>query len=254
MAVARTEVKSQNVVAILPGSDPKLAGEYVVFSAHLDHIGVGKPINGDSIYNGAMDNASGVAGLLDVAEILKETGSRPKRSVLFLAVTGEEKGLQGSRFFANAPTVDAKAIVADINTDMFLPLYPLKSLIVFGLDETDLKVDVTAVAKAAGLAVLPDPEPKRNIFIRSDQYSFVRQGIPSLMLMVGYEQGSEEEATLMKWLKDRYHVPSDDVNQPVDKAAAGSFNALVAKLVTHIADRDERPRWSDSSFFKRFAH
>ena len=194
VAVARTEVKSQNVVAILPGSDPKLAGEYVVFSAHLDHIGVGKPINGDSIYNGAMDNASGVAGLLDVAEILKETGSRPKRSVLFLAVTGEEKGLQGSRFFANAPTVDAKAIVADINTDMFLPLYPLKSLIVFGLDETDLKVDVTAVAKAAGLAVLPDPEPKRNIFIRSDQYSFVRQGIPSLdadgRLREGIRRGS----------------------------------------------------------------
>jgi Zn-dependent M28 family amino/carboxypeptidase len=174
--------------------------------------------------------------------------------VLFLAVTGEEKGLQGSRYFASAPTVDPKAIVADINTDMFLPLYPLKSLIVFGLDETDLKVDVTAVAKAAGLAVLPDPEPKRNIFIRSDQYSFVRQGIPSLMLMVGYEKGSPEEATLMTWLKDRYHAPSDDVNQPVDKAAAGAFNSLVAKLVTHVADRDERPRWNDSSFFKRFAH
>jgi hypothetical protein len=254
VAVARTAVKSQNVVAILPGSDAKLAGEYVVFSAHLDHVGVGKPINGDSIYNGAMDNASGVAGLLDVAEILKETGARPRRSVLFLAVTGEEKGLQGSRYFASAPTVDPKAIVADINTDMFLPLYPLKSLIVFGLDETVLKVDVTAVAKAAGLAVLPDPEPKRNIFIRSDQYSFVRQGIPSLMLMVGYEKGSPEEATLMTWLKDRYHAPSDDVNQPVDKAAAGAFNSLVAKLVTHVADRDERPRWNDSSFFKRFAH
>ena len=254
MGVTRTEVTSQNVVAVLPGSDPKLKGEYVVLSAHLDHIGVGKPINGDSIYNGAMDNASGVAGLLDVAEILKETGARPKRSLLFLAVTGEEKGLQGSRYFASAPTVDAKSIVADINTDMFLPLYPLKSLIVFGLDESDLKNDVTAVAKPDGLAVLPDPEPKRNIFIRSDQYSFVRQGIPSLMLMVGYEKGSKEEATLMTWLKDRYHAPSDDLNQPVDKAAAGAFDALVARLITHVADRDDRPRWSDSSFFKRFAH
>jgi len=254
VAVARSEVTSQNVAAILPGSDPKLMGEYVVLSAHLDHIGVGKPINGDSIYNGAMDNASGVAGLLDVAEILKETGARPKRSVLFLAVTGEEKGMQGSRFFANAPTVDPKAIVADINTDMFWPLYPLKSLIVFGLDETDLKGDVAAVAKAAGLAVLPDPEPKRNVFIRSDQYSFVRQGVPSLMLMVGYQRGSPEEATLMTWLKDRYHAPSDDLDQPVDKAAAGAFDALVAKLVTHVADRADRPRWSDSSFFKRFAH
>ena len=253
VAVARSDLSSQNVIAVLPGSDPKLMGEYVILSAHLDHIGVGKPINGDSIYNGAMDNASGVAGLLDVAEIFKESGSRPKRSVLFLAVTGEEKGMQGSRFFARAPTVDPKAIVADINTDMFLPLYPLKSLIVFGLDETDLKGDVTAVAKAAGLPVLPDPEPRRNIFIRSDQYSFVRQGIPSLMLMVGYAKGSPEEATLMTWLKDRYHAPSDDVDQPVDKAAAGEFDALVAKLVTHVADRDERPRWNDSSFFKRFA-
>jgi Zn-dependent M28 family amino/carboxypeptidase len=149
--------------------------------------------------------------------------------------------------------VDPKAIVADINTDMFLPLYPLKSLIVFGLDETDLASDVTAVANAAGLAVLPDPEPKRNIFIRSDQYSFVRQGIPSLMLMVGYKKGSPEEATLMAWIKDRYHAPSDDLEQPVDKAAAGAFDALVAKLLVHVADRDDRPRWQASSFFKRFA-
>ena len=254
VGVTRREVNSQNAVAVLPGSDPKQKGEYVVLSAHLDHIGVGKPINGDSIYNGAMDNASGVAGLLDVAEILKETGARPKRSLLFLAVTGEEKGLQGSRYFASAPTVDPKSIVADINTDMFLPLYPLKRLIVFGLDESDLKTDVTAVAKPAGVQVLPDPEPKRNVFIRSDQYSFVRQGIPSLMLMVGYEKGSKEEATLMTWLKDRYHAPSDDLNQPVDKPAAGAFDALVARLITHVANRDDRPRWSDSSFFKRFAH
>jgi Peptidase family M28 len=254
VAVTRSDVTSQNVIATLPGSDPKLKDEYVVLSAHLDHVGVGKPINGDSIYNGAMDNASGVACLLDVAELLNVTGARPKRSVLFLAVTGEEKGLQGSRYFAIAPTVDPKAIVADINTDMFLPLYPFKSLIVFGLDESDLKNDVTAVAQPAGISVLPDPEPKRNIFIRSDQYSFVRQGIPSLMLMVGYEKGTKEEATLMTWLKDRYHAPSDDLSQPLDKAAAGAFDFLVAKLITHVADRDDRPHWSESSFFKRFAH
>jgi Zn-dependent M28 family amino/carboxypeptidase len=253
VSVVRSELSSQNVIAVLPGSDPKLASEYVVLSAHLDHVGVGKPINGDAIYNGAMDNASGVACLLDVAETLKETGARPRRSVLFLAVTGEEKGLQGSRYFASAPTVDPKAIVADINTDMFLPLYPLKSVIVFGLDETDLKGDVTAAARAAGVAVLPDPMPKRNVFIRSDQYSFVRQGIPSLMLMVGYEKGSPQEATLMAWLKNRYHAPSDDLKQPVDKAAAGAFDALVARLIAHVADRDDRPKWNDSSFFKRFA-
>jgi hypothetical protein len=254
VGVRRSDVTSQNVAAVLPGSDPKLKGEYVVLSAHLDHIGIGEPINGDSIYNGAMDNASGVAGLLDVAEILKETGAQPKRSLLFLAVTGEEKGLQGSRYFASAPTVPSSAIVADINTDMFLPLYPFKRLIAFGLDESDLKNDVNAVAGPAGLPVLPDPEPKRNIFIRSDQYSFVRQGIPSLMLMVGYEKGTKEEATLLTWLKDRYHAPSDDLSQPVDKPSAGDFDAFVAKLITHVANRDTRPQFSDSSFFKRFAH
>jgi hypothetical protein len=253
VAVARAEVASQNVAAVYPGTDPRLKGEYVVLSAHLDHLGVGRPVNGDSIYNGAMDNASGVAALLDVAATLKETGARPRRSLLFLAVTGEEKGLQGSRYFASAPTVDPGAIVADINTDMFLPLYPLRSLIVFGLDESDLKGDVTAVAKAEGIAILPDPEPKRNLFIRSDQYSFIRRGIPSQMLMVGYEKGSPQEATMFAWLKQRYHAPSDDLDQPVDKAAAGAFDALVAKLITRIANRDDRPRWNDASFFKRFA-
>jgi hypothetical protein len=137
-SVKRAEVESQNVVAVLPGNDSRLKNEYVVFSAHLDHLGIGKPIKGDSIYNGAMDNASGIAAMLDVAAMLKESGTRLRRSVLFLAVTGEEKGLLGSRYFANFPTVDAKAIVADINTDMFLPLFPLKKLTIYGLDESEL--------------------------------------------------------------------------------------------------------------------
>ncbi len=254
VAFHRSEVHSQNVAAVLPGADPKLKNEYVVISAHLDHLGVGKPINGDAIYNGAMDNAAGVATLIDVATILKESRTRPRRSVLFLAVTGEEKGLLGSRYFASAPTVGARSIVADINTDMFLPLYPLRSLIVFGIDESDLKNDVTAVAGPAGVSILPDPDPKRNVFIRSDQYSFIRQGVPALMLKVGYEKGSPQEAIMYAWLKQRYHAPADDLDQPVDRAAAGEFNALVARLITHVADRDERPRWNDSSFFKRFAH
>src|SRR5512135_1138909 len=253
VAFARSEVRSSNVAAILPGTDPKLKGEYVVFSAHLDHLGVGRPIDGDAIYNGAMDNASGVAALLDVAATLRQAGAPPRRSVLFLAVTGEEKGLLGSRHFAGAPTVPPGSIVADINVDMFLPLYPLESLIVFGLDESDLKDDVTAVARAEGVAVLSDPEPKRNLFIRSDQYSFIRRGIPSLALMVGYAKGSPQEATMFAWLKQRYHAPSDDLDQPVDRAAAGAFDALVAQLIRRVADRADRPRWNDSSFFKRFA-
>jgi Peptidase family M28 len=253
-SVSRTEVVSQNVVACLPGSDPRLKDEYVVFSAHLDHLGIGKPIHGDSIYNGAMDNASGIAAQLDVAAMLKESGAKLRRSVLFVAVTGEEKGLLGSRFFANSPTVDPKKIVADINTDMFLPLFPLKSLTIYGLDESDLGADAEAVAKSLGVAPQADLEPKRNIFIRSDQYSFIRRGIPSLALKVGYHKGSAEEGITKKWLTERYHAPSDDLAQPVDKLAAGAFDVLVAKLLERVANRDERPRWNETSFFKRFAN
>lgn len=253
VAVTRADVTSENVVALLPGSHPALRDEYVVFSAHLDHLGVGKPINGDAIYNGAMDNASGVASLLDVAAMLKESGRSLRRSVVFAAVTGEEKGLLGSKLFASNPTVGRGKIVADINSDMFLPLYPLKRLTIFGLDESDLGDDAVAVAGSMGLTPEPDPEPKRNVFIRSDQYSFIRRGVPALMFKVGFAKGTAEEETFKAWLKDRYHAPSDDLNQPVDKTAARSFDHFMAKLLTRVANRDERPRWKDSSFFKRFA-
>jgi Zn-dependent M28 family amino/carboxypeptidase len=253
VAVTRTDVASQNVVALLPGTDPALKDEYVVFSAHLDHIGVGKPINGDAIYNGAMDNASGIASLLDVAAMLKESGTRLRRPVLFVAVTGEEKGLLGSKFFAHHPTIGRRKIVADLNIDMILPLYPLKKLTMFGSEESDLGDDAAAVARSLGVLPRPDPVPEQNVFISSDQYSFIRRGIPSLMVMVGFDRGSPEEQIVMRWLAERYHAPSDDVKQPVDKKAAGEFDTLVAKLLERVANRDERPRWKDSSFFKRFA-
>jgi hypothetical protein len=252
VAVKRGDVTSQNVAGVRPGDDPELKNEYVVFSAHLDHLGIGRPINGDAIYNGAMDNAAGVASLLDVAASLKDSGVTLRRSVLFVAVTGEEKGLLGSRFFAESPTVASAKIVANINVDMFLPLYPLKRLTIYGLDESDLGEDAVAVAKAHGVASQRDLEPKRNLFIRSDQYSFIRRGVPALALKVGFEKGSPEERIARAWLTERYHAPSDDLNQPVDKVAAGSFNALVAKLIARVADRDDRPRWNDTSFFKRF--
>jgi hypothetical protein len=253
VAVTRAEVTSQNVVAVLPGADPALRDEFVVFSAHLDHLGVGKPIKGDAVYNGAMDNASGVASLLDVAALLKESGAKPRRSVLFVAVTGEEKGLLGSKFFAHHPTVGRGKIVADLNSDMFLPLYPLRRLTIFGVDESDLGADAAAVATALGIDIEPDPEPQRNVFIRSDQYSFIRQGVPSLMFKIGYVKGSAEEATFKAWLRDRYHAPSDDLEQPVDRAAAAAYDRFMARLLARVADRDERPRWRDSSFFKRYA-
>jgi Zn-dependent M28 family amino/carboxypeptidase len=247
-------VHSNNLVAELPGSDPVLKHEYVVLSAHLDHLGIGKPINGDSIYNGAMDNGSGSAMLLDVAASLKRSHEKLKRSVLFVWVTGEEKGLLGSRYFATNPTVAADKIVADLNTDMFLPIVPLKVLTVYGLAESDLGERATVVATKLGYRVQPDPEPLRNLFIRSDQYSFIKQGIPSLAMKVGFDSGTPEEKIFKDWLTERYHAPSDDAKQPVDLAAAAGFEEVMRGLTLQIADDPHRPTWNQDSFFRRFAH
>jgi hypothetical protein len=253
VAVEHHEVESQNVVAIYPGSDPKLKREYVALSAHLDHLGRGEPVNGDAIYNGAMDNAAGIATLLEIAAELHESGAKLRRSVLFVAVTAEEKGLLGSQSFATHPTVSASSIVADLNVDMFLPLFPLKILTAVGSDESDLGDRLRAVAAPLDIKVQSDPEPKRNLFIRSDQYNFIKRGIPALAFKVGSTAGSPEEAISKKWLAERYHAPSDDVNQPVDMSAATDFNHVILLLAESISNTTERPRWKESSFFRRFA-
>ncbi|HKR86149.1 MAG TPA: M28 family metallopeptidase [Terriglobales bacterium] len=247
----RTKVGSSNVAAIYPGSDARLKKEYVVLSAHMDHLGIGAPIDGDNIYNGAMDNASGVAVLLDIAHSLR--GSRLKRSVLFVFVTAEEKGLLGSRYFASYPTVPVHAMVANINTDMFLPIVPLKSVIVYGLNESTLGDTAKQVGGQEGIAVLDDPEPLRNLFIRSDQYSFIKRGIPALAMKVGYEKGSPEEAKAEEWLHLHYHAPSDDLKQPVDLASAAQFEDMERALTVDIANSEARPQWKADSFFRRFA-
>ncbi len=253
VGLKKSQVESQNVAGILTGSDPKLKAEYVVLSAHLDHVGVGKPINGDSIYNGAMDDASGIASILEIARMLKESNAHLKRSVLFLAVTGEEKGLLGSKYFASHPTVPARSIVADINLDMFLPLHELKYLEVQGVDESTLGDDIRSVAQKAGVQVQADKEPQRNLFIRSDQYSFIKQGVPALAFKFGYLPASPEEKLHKDWLTYRYHAPSDDLNQPVDKPAAARFNEIILHLAEHVADAPTRPTWKPTSFFRRFA-
>lgn len=255
-AVVRTRnevVESPNVVGVYPGSDPQLKSEYVVYSAHLDHLGVGEPIDGDKIYNGAMDNASGVASLLEVAGSLHREHVKLKRSVLFVVVCAEEKGLLGSRYFAAKPTVPVRSIVADLNTDMFLPIVPLNYLVIFGGDESTLGDDVRAVAGPLDVQIIADRQPDRNIFIRSDQYNFIRAGVPALAPAFGSKAGSAEEKTLAEWLTHRYHAPSDDVNQPVDLQAAAKFNRLMLALTMRVADEAARPAWKDSSFFRRFA-
>jgi len=248
-----TKVESANLVAKLPGSDPVLKDEYVVLSAHLDHIGIGEPINGDRIYNGAMDNGSGSALVLDMAASFKKNPERLRRSILLVLVTGEEKGLLGSKYFAAHPTVAPKSIVADVNVDMFLPIVPLRLLTVFGLDESDLGDRAREVAQSLGVRVQPDPEPLRNIFVRSDQYNFIRHGIPSLMMSVAPEPGSPEQKIFKDWLTQRYHAPSDDVDQPVDLAAAAKYEEIVRALLINVANSDHRPQWKPDSFFRRYA-
>src|SRR5262249_6300560 len=159
-----------------------------------------------------------------------DAGTRPARSMLFVAVTGEEKGLLGSRYFAAHPTVRQSAIVANVNTDMFLPLFPLKTLMVLGLDESDLGQDIRAVAKDQGVGVQTDPEPHRNRFVRSDQYSFIREGIPALAMKVGYEEKSPEAEIARKWTAERYHSVTDDLSQPVDRSAADKYIDIVGAL------------------------
>lgn len=251
--IGHSQVESPNVVAVRPGSDPKLKDEYVVFSAHLDHLGVGQPIDGDNIYNGAMDNASGVASLIEIATLMKEQDVHLKRSVLFVAVTGEEKGELGSTYFANYPTVPKNSIVADINMDMYLPLFPLKLLEVQGLGESTLGNDIRAAAEKAGVKVIPDQEPDRSLFTRSDQYSFIKRGVPALAFKFGYLPGSPEAAIAKEWVAKRYHAPSDDLNQPVDKTAAAEFNRILLDLGERVANASDRPHWNENSFFKRFA-
>ncbi len=252
-SISEAPLDSRDVVATVRGSDPKLRDEVVVLSAHLDHLGIGQPIHGDRIYHGVMDNGSGSAMLLDVARSLVRGHVRTKRSIMLVWVTGEEKGLLGSRYFATHPPVPRRRIVADLNTDMFLPIVPLKVLTVYGLDESDLGDDVKAVAARLGVRVQPDPEPLRNSFIRSDQYSFIRLGIPSLAMKVGFTPGSPEATIFKSWLTERYHAPADDVHQPVDLAAAAGYEEVMRALAISVADAPNRPAWKPDSFFRRFA-
>lgn len=249
----RDPIDSCNIVGLVEGSDPALKHEYVIMSAHLDHLGVGRPVNGDAIYNGAMDDASGVASVIETARLLTTSGVKTKRSVIFLAVTAEEKGELGSQYFAYRPTVPFKKIVADFNLDMFLPLYPLKVIEVQGLAESSLGESVSAAAQTLGVDVQTDREPEQNRFIRSDQYSFIRHGIPALAFKFGYEFGSPEEKIRRDWVANLYHKPNDDLNQPVDKEAAALFDRVIMKLLQSVANDTKRPRWNADSFFKRFA-
>jgi Zn-dependent M28 family amino/carboxypeptidase len=240
-------VESPNIVAKLGGSDAVLKKEYVLLSAHLDHLGVGK-----AIFNGAMDDASGVASVLEIAKSFSQNRARPKRSMLFVIFTGEEKGLLGSRYFAGRPTVPEAEIVADLNLDMFMPLFPLKKLHVQGLAESTLAADARAVGAAHSIEIAMDPEPDRNSFTRTDQYSFVQAGVPALAMKFGWTKDSAEYKGWRQWLATRYHSAEDNLSQPVDTAAAAQFDSFLGDLARRVADSAGRPHYVESSFCHRF--
>ena len=250
-----TAVESPNLVAKLEGSDPTLKNEYVLVSAHLDHLGVGAVIAGRTIYNGAMDDASGVASVLEIARRFSQAaqaGDRPKRSMLFVIFTAEEKGLLGSRYFAGHPTVPASGVVADLNMDMFMPLFPLKKLHVQGLAESTLADDVRAVGAEHHIEIAPDPEPDRNSFTRTDQYSFVQAGVPALAMKFGWTMGSPEYKSWRGWLAQRYHSTEDNLSQPMDYAAAAQFDSFLGDVARRVANDPGRPHYVETSFFRRF--
>jgi Zn-dependent M28 family amino/carboxypeptidase len=250
-------VESANVIAVIEGSDPKLKSEYVVFSTHLDHLGIGPAVDGDAIYNGAYDNAGGCAVMLEIARAFSELPSRPRRSVMFVGVTGEEQGLLGSEYFANHSPVPIEKVVANINFDESIPFLPsLRDVIAHGAEHSSLGTTAAQAARESGLDMSPDPFPDQGMFVRTDHFSFVKQGIPAVFIEMGYkssEAGVDALKARLEWLITVYHSPKDDTSQKFDYLTGAKFARFAALLGYKVAMESERPRWKDGDFFgKRF--
>jgi hypothetical protein len=246
------DITSYNVIGKIPGSDPVLKNEYVVHSAHLDHLGIAKPVEGDSIYNGAHDNASGVASLLGIAKIYKNIRVKPKRSILVVMVTGEELGDLGSGYFARYPTVPVRSMVADVNTDMPTIIAPLLSVTALGAEHSSMVNQVAQAAGYLGISVEPDPEPKQARFTRSDQYSFVLAGVPALHIKYGSKTADGKNnlnETVAKWRAKYYHKPQDDINGIFDFEAGKKYAQLNFLIGWLVAQDQARPVWNTGDIF-----
>ncbi|HKE96910.1 MAG TPA: M20/M25/M40 family metallo-hydrolase [Povalibacter sp.] len=247
----RTE--SANVVAVMGGSDPRLKDEYVVVTAHLDHLGRGAAVNGDSIYNGAQDNALGVGILLEMARALNSSGLKPRRSIVFAAVTAEEKGLLGSDYFAQHPPISG-TFVAALNIDMPMLFAPTIDMIALGEQHSSLGAVARAAAASQGYRLSPDPTPEQVSFVRSDQFSFIRQGIPSIIIGGGYQARDKRiDVAQMRhdFREQRYHQPSDDLSAPIDFGSAADLARVDLRIVLDVANAPARPAWKDGDFFGR---
>ena len=245
-------ITSPNIIGILRGSDPELADEYVVYTAHLDHVGTGAPVNGDTIYNGMYDNAMGIALLIETARAFAAMPEPPRRSMLFIALTGEERGLVGSDYYAHYPTVPSDSLVANVNLDMPLFLYPLADVIAFGAEHSSLEQSIGEVVAEEEFDLAPDPIPEQVLFIRSDQYSFVRKGVPSVFLVPGFTSTDPDidgGALFNAHLKTHYHQPSDDLSRPIDWDSALRFARANVRIGYAVSEEDDRPAWNDGDFF-----
>jgi Zn-dependent M28 family amino/carboxypeptidase len=242
-----SRITSPNVIGMLPGSDPKLAGEYVLLMGHLDHTGVDLAKEGDKIFNGAMDNASGIAAMLEAARALAASPTRPRRPILFAAVTGEERGLLGSDYLARHSVLGDGNIVSVVNLDMPILLYDFQDVIAFGAEHSTMGPAVAKAAQKIGITLSPDPLPSEGLFTRSDHYSFVKQGVPSVFLMTGFKNGGDK--IFADFLKTHYHRVSDQPSLPFDWNAAAKFARVNTLIAAEIASADDAPKWYANSFF-----
>ena len=245
-------VESPNILGMLPGTDPELSSEIVVVTAHVDHVGVGEPVDGDAIYNGARDNAAGTAAMLEVARAFTRLPERPRRSVIFIGTAAEERGLLGADYFAHFPTVAPERIVANINMDGCTSWYPIKDVIAYGAEHSSLGTVVERAASQLGISIASDPFPEQVYFIRSDQYPFIKKGVPALFVMTGLnttDPNLDARAMLSEYRRTRYHQPSDDLSQELD-FEAGAVLARLHFLTAYLVAGDEaRPTWNPGDFF-----
>jgi Zn-dependent M28 family amino/carboxypeptidase len=247
-------IDSHNVVAKLEGSDAQLKDEYVVYSAHWDHLGIGAPVNGDKIYNGALDNASGVATVLEIARAFTQIQPQPKRSILFLMVTAEEQGLLGSEYYATAPLYPLNKTVANINIDGVNQWGRTKDFTVIGMGASDLDDYLKAAADEQGRVLRPDPEPEKGFYYRSDHFNFAKQGVPALDPDAGIDfigkDPSYGKTKRDEYTEKDYHAPSDEVKPDWDLSGAADDAELLLAVGYRVANAPKMPEWKPGNEFK----